>query len=100
MVPLSWYLILSGLVFSVGVFGFLARRNIIIMFISVELMLNGVNISLVAFSHYLQSLKGQVLVLFVIVVAAAEAAVGLAILLALFRNRATTNVDELTLLKG
>jgi NADH-quinone oxidoreductase subunit K len=100
MVHLSWYLILSGLVFAVGVFGFLARRNIIIMFISVELMLNGVNISLVAFSHYLQSLKGQVLVFFVIVVAAAEAAVGLAILLALFRNRATTNVDELTLLKG
>jgi len=100
MVPLSWYLILSGMVFAVGIFGFLARRNIIIMFISVELMLNGVNISLVAFSHYLHSLKGQVLVFFVIVVAAAEAAVGLAILLALFRNRATTNVDELTLLKG
>lgn len=100
MVPLSWYIILSGLVFAIGVFGFITRRNIIIMFISVELMLNSVNISLVAFSHYLQSLKGQVLVFFVIVVAAAEAAIGLAILLALFRNKATTNVDELTLLKG
>ena len=100
MVPLSWYIILSAFVFAIGVFGFITRRNIIIMFISVELMLNSVNISLVAFSHYLQSLKGQVMVFFVIVVAAAEAAVGLAILLALFRNKATTNVDELTLLKG
>ena len=100
MVPLSWYIILSAFVFTIGVFGFITRRNIIIMFISVELMLNSVNISLVAFSHYLQSLKGQVMVFFVIVVAAAEAAVGLAILLALFRNKATTNVDELTLLKG
>lgn len=100
MVPLSWYIILSAFVFTIGVFGFITRRNIIIMFISVELMLNSVNISLVAFSHYLQSLKGQVMVFFVIVVTAAEAAIGLAILLAMFRNKATTNVDELTLLKG
>ncbi len=100
MVPLSWYIILSAIMFSIGVFGFLARRNLIIMFISIELMLNSANISLVAFSHYLQSLNGQILVFFVITVAAAEAAIGLAILIAFYKNNPTIKVDEIDLLKG
>ncbi|MEJ2182288.1 MAG: NADH-quinone oxidoreductase subunit NuoK [Nitrospirota bacterium] len=100
MVPLQWYLLLSAAVFSIGVFGFLSRRNIILMFISVELMLNGVNISLVAFSHYMQDLRGQILSFFVIAVAAAEAALGLAIIIALFRNKETTYADEMTEMKG
>lgn len=100
MVPLSWYVILSSVVFSIGVFGFLARRNLIIMFISIELMLNAVNISLVAFSHYLQSMRGQILVFFVIAVAAAEAAIGLAILIAFYKNNPTVKADDIHLLKG
>ena len=100
MVPLNWYLVLSAAVFMVGMFGFLTRKNIIIMFMSVELMLNGVNISLVAFSHYLQDLRGHILVFFVITVAAAEAAIGLAIILALFRNKQTAHVDEMNEMKG
>lgn len=100
MVPLSWYIILSAVMFSIGVFGFLARRNLIIMFISIELMLNSANISLVAFSHYLQSLNGQIMVFFVITVAAAEAAIGLAILIAFYKNNPTIKVDEIDLLKG
>ncbi|MEF9426304.1 MAG: NADH-quinone oxidoreductase subunit NuoK [Candidatus Mariimomonas ferrooxydans] len=100
MVPLSWYILLSAVVFSIGIFGFLARRNLIIVFISIELMLNSVNISLAAFSHYLQSMKGQILVFFVITVAAAEAAIGLAILIAFYKNKPTVKVDEINLLKG
>ncbi len=100
MVPLSWYIVLSAIVFSIGVFGFLVRRNLIIVFISIELMLNGVNISLVAFSHYLQSMRGQILVFFIIAVAAAEAAIGLAIIIAFFKNNPTIKVDEINLLKG
>ena len=100
MVPLNWYLMLSAVVFMIGVFGFLTRRNIIIMFMSVELMLNAVNISLVAFSHYLQDLRGQILVIFIITVAAAEAAIGLAIIIALFRNKDTVHVDEMNEMKG
>lgn len=100
MVPLNWYLMLSAAVFSIGVFGFLTRRNIIIMFMSIELMLNAVNISLIAFSHYLQDMRGQILVFFIITVAAAEAAIGLAIIIALFRNKATAHVDEMTEMKG
>jgi NADH-quinone oxidoreductase subunit K len=100
MVPLNWYLMLSAVVFMIGVFGFLTRRNIIIMFMSVELMLNAVNISLIAFSHYLQDMRGQILVFFIITVAAAEAAIGLAIIIALFRNRDTAHVDEMTEMKG
>jgi NADH-quinone oxidoreductase subunit K len=84
--------------FSIGVFGFLSRRNLIIIFISIELMLNSVNISLVAFSHYLQSMRGQILVFFIITVAAAEAAIGLAILIAFHRNNPTIS-DEINLLK-
>ncbi|MBI5050769.1 MAG: NADH-quinone oxidoreductase subunit NuoK [Nitrospirae bacterium] len=100
MVPLSWYIMLSAVVFSIGVIGFLTRRNLIIVFISVELMLNAANISLVAFSHYLQSIKGQIMVFFIITVAAAEAAIGLAILIAFYRNNPTIKVDEINLLKG
>jgi NADH-quinone oxidoreductase subunit K len=100
MVPLSWYIVLSAVVFSIGVFGFITRRNLIIIFISVELMLNAVNISLVSFSHYLQSMRGQMIVFFVITVAAAEAAIGLAILIAFYRHNPTVKVDEINLLKG
>jgi NADH-quinone oxidoreductase subunit K len=100
MVPLNWYLVLSAVVFMIGVFGFLTRKNIIIMFMSVELMLNAVNISLISFSHFLQDLRGHVLVFFIITVAAAEAAIGLAIIIALFRNKATAHVDEMTEMKG
>ena len=100
MVPLQWYLMLSAVVFTVGVFGFLTRRNIIIMFMSIELMLNAVNISLVSFSHYLQDMRGEILVFFIVTVAAAEAAIGLAIIIALFRNKTTANVDEMNEMKG
>ena len=100
MVPLNWYLFLSASVFMIGVFGFLTRRNIIIMFISVELMLNAVNISLAAFSHYMQDMRGQILVFFVITVAAAEAVIGLAIIIALFRNKNTVHMDEMNEMKG
>jgi NADH-quinone oxidoreductase subunit K len=117
MVPLSWYLILSGILFSLGVLGFLLKRNIITIFMSIELMLNAVNLSFVAFANYWHSyldshpaakladgtslvpLSGQVFVFFVMVVAAAEAAVGLAIIISVFRTRETLNVDRVNLLK-
>jgi len=95
MVPLNWYILLSAVVFTIGVFGFLSRRNIIIMFMSIELMLNAVNISLISFSHYLQDMRGQILAFFVIAVAASEAAIGHAIVIALFRKKATAHVDEI-----
>jgi NADH-quinone oxidoreductase subunit K len=100
MVPLSWYMLLSMVIFAIGVFGFLARKNIIIIFMSIELMLNAVNINLVALSHYLQDIRGQILAFFVIAVAAAEAAIGLAIVIALFRNKATAHVDEVKEMRG
>jgi NADH-quinone oxidoreductase subunit K len=100
MVPLSWYMILSAAVFSIGVYGFLARRNVIIMFISIELMLNAVNINLVAISHYMEDMVGVILTFFVITVAAAEAAIGLAIIIALFRNKDTVNVDDMKEMQG
>jgi len=100
MVPLSWYMVLSLIVFCIGVFGFLSRKNIIIMLMSIELMLNAVNINLISMSHYLQDLRGQILAFFVIAVAAAEAAIGLAIVIALFRNKATAHVDEMNEMKG
>ena len=99
MVPLSWYLILSAVLFSLGVLGFLLKRNIITIFMSIELMLNAVNLSFVAFAAELKVLSGQVFVFFVMVVAAAEAAVGLAIIIAVFRTRETLNVDRVNLLK-
>ena len=100
MVPLNWYIGLSAIIFVIGMVGFLVRRNIIMMLISIELMLNSVNISLVAFSHYLQDLRGQILVFFIIAVAAAEAAIGLAILVSLFRNKAAVHTDEIIEMKG
>jgi NADH-quinone oxidoreductase subunit K len=93
-------MVLSIVVFAIGVFGFLSRRNIIIMFMSIELMLNAVNINLISMSHYLQDLRGQILAFFVIAVAAAEAAIGLAIVIALFRNKATAHVDEMKEMQG
>ncbi len=100
MVPLNWYIGLSSVIFMIGVVGFLIRRNIIVMLMSIELMLNAVNISLVAFSHYLQDLRGQILVFFVITVAASEAAIGLAILVALYKNKAAVHTNEITEMKG
>ncbi|HXG37403.1 MAG TPA: NADH-quinone oxidoreductase subunit NuoK [Bacteroidota bacterium] len=93
------YLILSAITFIIGVVGVLTRRNAIIVFMSIELMLNSVNLSLVAFSAYLGDARGQMLVFFVMTVAAAEAAVGLAIIIALFRNKQTVNIDEINILK-
>jgi NADH-quinone oxidoreductase subunit K len=98
-VPLSWYLILSAVLFVLGVAGFLFRRNIITMFMSIELMLNAVNLSFVAFSYHMRRIDGQVLTFFVMVVAAAEAAVGLAIILTVFKNRATLQVDDVSTMK-
>jgi len=99
VVPVSWYVVLGAAVFSIGTLGFLTRRNIIIMLISVELMLNGVNITLAAFNHYLQDMWGQVFVLFVIAAAAAEVAVGLALLITLFRSRETVDMDRVDAMK-
>ncbi|MEE9124647.1 MAG: NADH-quinone oxidoreductase subunit NuoK, partial [candidate division NC10 bacterium] len=98
MVPLWAYLLLSGFLFIVGVVGVATRRNALIIFMSIELMLNAVNLSFVAFSRFLHSLDGHVFVFFVMTVAAAEVVVGLAIIIALFRNMETVNVDEIHLL--
>lgn len=100
MVPLQWYIWLSVALFMIGVFGFLTRRSIIMMFLSIEVMLNAVNLSLVSFAHFLNGMRGEVLALFVVAVAASEAAIGLAILIALFRNRATAQVEEVKEMKG
>jgi NADH-quinone oxidoreductase subunit K len=97
---LNWYLSLSAILFVIGVLGVLFRRNAIIVFLSVELMLNAVNLSLVAFSQFLGNMDGLVLALFVMSVAAAEAAVGLAIVIAIFRNSLTVNIDEFNLFRG
>lgn len=99
-IPLSWVLALSAVVFGIGVIGLLTRRNILILLMSLELILNAANINLVAFSNHLHSMRGNVIVVFTIAVAAAEAVVGLAILLALFRNRRTVNLDEVREMKG
>jgi NADH-quinone oxidoreductase subunit K len=96
---LSAYLGLSAVLFSIGVAGVLLRRNAIVVFMCIELMLNSVNLSLIAFSSYSGDITGQVLVFFVMAVAAAEAAVGLAIVIALFRNKQTVNIDEVNILK-
>lgn len=100
MVPLSWYIILSTTLFIIGIAGVLIRRNILIILMSIELILNAANINLVAFSYFLQDLRGQVFAIFVMTIAAAEAAVGLGILIALVRNRGVVNADETTSLKG
>jgi len=93
MVPLTYYLTLSAILFCLGIAGFLFKRDLITVFISIELMLNGVNLAFVAFSHALHQLDGNLFVFFVMVVAAAEAAVGLAIIISVVRNRRTLEVD-------
>ena len=100
MVPLSWYLILSAVLFTIGAAGVLLKRNAISMFMCIELMLNAVNLTFVAFSRYHSDIGGQMMVIFVMAVAAAEVAVGLGILVSIFRNRASINVDEIDLMKG
>ncbi len=99
-VPLQAYLILSAALFTIGVIGVLIRRNALIIFMAIELMLNAVNLSFVAFSRFLDSMDGQVIVFFVMAVAAAEVALGLAIIIALYRNKESVNVDEINLLRG
>ena len=100
VVPMSWYLALSAIVFVIGVIGVLIRRNALIIFMSVELMLNAANLAFVTFARYLDSLDGQVFVFFVMTVAAAEVAIGLAIIVNVFRLKETVYVDEINLLKG
>ena len=98
-VPASWFLTLSAVLFVLGVAGFIFRRNIITMFMSIELMLNAVNLSFITFSYQLKQVNGHLFVFFVMVVAAAEAAVGLAIILTVFKNRSTLNIDEVDSMK-
>ena len=104
MVPLTWYLILSAFVFCCGLFAALGRRNAIAVLMGIELMLNAANINLIAFWRYgvapMEKVDGQVFALFVIAVAAAEVAVGLALIISIYRNRKTVNLDELDMLKG
>ena len=99
VVPISYYLVLSAILFGLGVVAFVFKRNIITIFMSIELMLNGVNLSFVAFAAHWHALAGQIFVFFVMVVAAAESAVGLAIIIAVYRTRETLNVDQVNLLK-
>ena len=99
MVPLAHILALSMVLFVLGVAGFIIRRNVITIFMCIELMLNAVNLAFVAFSRYLRNLDGQLFVFFVIVVAAAEAAVGLAIIIALYRNRDSLSIDDVNSMK-
>jgi NADH-quinone oxidoreductase subunit K len=98
--PLSAYLIVSALLFTIGAVGVLVRRNPLIMFMSIELMLNAVNLSFMAFAHFLNSVDGWMFVFLVVVVAAAEVVVGLAIIVSIFRSRSDINVDDLNVLKG
>ena len=99
MAPLDWYIWLSAALFSIGVFGVLSRRNVIVIFMAIEIMLNAVNLAFVAIARHQGSMDGQVIVFFVMTVAAAEAAVGLAIIISRVRNRETTNADELASLR-
>jgi len=100
MVPMSYFVGLSAVLFAIGVAGVLLRRDIIVIFMSIEIMLNAVNLAFVALARRLGSMDGQVIVFFVMTVAAAEAAVGLAIIISVFRNRETVNADEINLLRG
>ena len=99
MVPLDYYLVLSAIIFAIGVIGVLIRRNLIIVLMSIELMLNAVNLTFIAFSNALGSMDGQVIVFFVMAVAAAEAVVGLAIIISVFRHRQSLDPQEMQLLK-
>ena len=98
-VPLSWYLILSAILFAIGIAGFIYRRNIITIFMSIELMLNAVNLTFISFSYKLRQVDGHIFAFFVMVVAAAEAAVGLAIILTVFKNRRTLQIDDVSSMK-
>ncbi|MDF1612173.1 MAG: NADH-quinone oxidoreductase subunit NuoK [Stygiobacter sp.] len=98
-VPMEYYLILSAFMFTVGVAGVLIRRNAIVVFMSIELMLNSANLTFITFSSYLGNSIGQIFVFFVMTVAAAEAAVGLAIIIAIFRNKLSVNIDEINIFK-
>jgi NADH-quinone oxidoreductase subunit K len=100
MVSTSYFVLLSAALFVVGVLGVLLRRNALVVFMSIELMLNAANLALVAFAQRWASVDGQLIVFFVITVAAAEVAVGLALLVAIFRTKRTTNIDEISTLKG
>jgi len=100
VIPLAWPLILSALIFTIGLIGVLVRRNVLVIFMSVELMLNAGNLAFVAFARYFNNLDGQIFVFFVMTVAAAEVAIGLAIIVNLFRLRETVFVDHINLLKG
>ncbi|MFQ5455689.1 MAG: NADH-quinone oxidoreductase subunit NuoK [Nitrospirota bacterium] len=100
VINLSHYLLVGAILFTIGTIGALTRRNAIIILLSIELMLNGVNLSFVAFSHFLNDITGQVFVLFVITIAAGEAAVGLGIIISMYRKGTTINVDKFNLLKG
>ncbi|MGO9231593.1 MAG: NADH-quinone oxidoreductase subunit NuoK [Bryobacteraceae bacterium] len=99
-IPLSWFLMLSAVLFSLGVAGFIFRRNIITMFMSIELILNAVNLTFITFAYQRKDVAGHLFAFFVMVVAAAEAAVGLAIILTVFKNRGTLNIDDLDSMKN
>lgn len=100
MIPVDYYIILSAILFTIGVVGVLVRRNALIIFMSIELMLNAANLAMVAFSSVLQSFSGQIFVFFVIAVAAAEVAVGLALIVEIFRTKKSIDVDQMSSLKG
>lgn len=99
MVTIHHYMVLSAVLFFIGVFGVLFRRNLIVIFMSIEVMLNAVNLSFVTFARYTQSMDGHVVAFFIMALAAAEAAIGLAILVMIFRNRSTVQADDLSLLR-
>lgn len=100
MIPLSYYLTVSAALFTIGIIGILVRRNVITIFMSIEIVLNAVNLTFVAFSRYLGHVDGQIMVFFIFAVAAAEAAVGLALVVAYFKLQETIQVDEMRILKG
>ncbi len=100
LAPLPFYLILSAVLFSLGVFGFLYRKNPLIMFMSIELMLNAANLTFVSFARYLGSVNGQVIVFFILTIAAAEVVIGLGIIVSIFRARADIDVDDIHVLRG
>mgnify|MGYP001205210445 CR=1 FL=1 len=100
MVSLNAYLILGAILFSIGAVGVFTRRNALIIYMCIELMLNAVNLTFIAFSRFLNNMNGHVFVFMIMTVAAAEAAVGLAIIISVFRNKATVNVDEINIMKG
>ena len=100
MIPVDYYIILSAILFTIGVVGVLVRRNALIIFMSIELMLNGANLAIVAFSSVLKSFSGQIFVFFVIAVAAAEVAVGLALIVEIFKSKRSIDVDQMSSLKG